>query len=299
MKVLITGGGGFLGAWLVKRLLGRGIEARVFDRKEDRSILREIIGGAADSIDWVIGDITDTDRVRDAARGCDFAVHLAALLTPDCAANPVLGATVNLIGTLNVFEAAKAEGMRGIAYASSASALAPDDCADLSPVTHYGAYKLACEGCARAYWIESGISSIGFRPAIVYGPARETGISAGPSVACREAVAGRPYTIGYSGEADLIFVDDVAALCEAAALKPFEGAHTITLSGERADVSVLAEAIQDQVPGARIDWDGPLLPIPPHMEPTPTEDLLGPLPRTSLKDGIAQTIAHYRPGRNA
>ena len=94
-------------------------------------------------------------------------------------------------------------------------------------------------------------------------------------------------------------MDDVAALCEAAALKPFEGAHTITLSGERADVSVLAEAIQDQVPGARIDWDGPLLPIPPHMEPTPTGDLLGPLPRTSLKDGIAQTIAHYRPGRNA
>ena len=273
MKVLITGGGGFLGAWLIKRLNARGIDVRVFDRKEDRSILREIIGDAADSIDWVTGDITDTDRVRDAARGCDFAVHLAALLTPDCAANPVLGAQVNLIGTLNVFEAAKAEGMRGIAYASSASALAPDDCTDLSPVTHYGAYKLACEGCARAYWIESSISSIGFRPAIVYGPARETGISAGPSVACREAVAGRPYTIG--------------------------GAHVITLSGEMVDVSAIAEAIRDQMPGAQINWEGPLLPIPPDMEPTPTEDLLGPLPRTSLKDGIAQTIAHYRPGRNA
>lgn len=299
MKVLITGGGGFLGAWLIKRLNARGIEARVFDRKEDRSILREIIGDTAGEIDWVTGDIADTDRVRDAARGCDFAVHLAALLTPDCASAPILGARVNLIGTLNVFEAAKAEGMRGVVYASSASAFSPNDSEDLSPVTHYGAYKLACEGCARAYWIESGISSIGFRPAIVYGPARETGISAGPSVACREAAAGRPYTIGYSGAADLIFVDDVAAVCEAAILKPFEGAHAITLSGEMVDVSAIADAIRDQVPGAKIDWNGPLLPIPAKMERTPTEDLLGPLPHTSLKDGVAQTIAHYRPGRNA
>ena len=68
MKVLITGGGGFLGAWLIKRLNARGIEARVFDRKEDRSILKEIIGDAAGDVDWVPGDIADPDRVRAAAR---------------------------------------------------------------------------------------------------------------------------------------------------------------------------------------------------------------------------------------
>jgi nucleoside-diphosphate-sugar epimerase len=299
MKVLITGGGGFLGAWLIKRLKKRNVDVRVFDLMEDRSIVREIIGDGADEIDWVSGDIADTEAVREAARGCTFAVHLAALLTPECSADPVLGAKVNLVGTLNVFEAAKAEGMTGVVYASSASALAPDSCTDLSPITHYGAYKLAAEGCARAYWIESGIPSIGFRPAIVYGPGRVTGLTAGPSVACREALAGRPYTIGYSGGADLIFVDDVAAVCEAAATRPFEGAHAVTLSGEMVDAGAIVEEIRKHVPEAELDWNGPTLPIPAEMVPTPVEDLLGALPRTPLSAGIARTIAHYRSGREA
>ncbi|MEZ5740784.1 MAG: NAD-dependent epimerase/dehydratase family protein [Burkholderiaceae bacterium] len=67
-----------------------------------------------------------------------------ALLTTDCAANPVLGAQVNLVGTLNVFEAARSAGITRIAYASSAGVFAPGD-GGQQPITHYGAFKLACE----------------------------------------------------------------------------------------------------------------------------------------------------------
>ena len=146
MTVLITGGGGFLGAWIIRRLAARGIELRVFDRRDDRGIVRAIAGGVADRLDWRTGDVASLADVSAAADGCDFAIHLAALLTPACAENPILGAQVNLIGTLNVFEAAKAQGMRGIAYASSAGVFGPDDGAIPYPTTHYGAFKLACEG---------------------------------------------------------------------------------------------------------------------------------------------------------
>lgn len=294
MTVLLTGGGGFLGAWIIRRLDARGIEVRVFDRKEDRGIIRAIAGDVADRLDWRTGDVASAEDVSGAAQGCDFAVHLAAVLTPACAENPVLGAQINLIGTLNVFEAAKAEGMRGVCYASSAGVFGPDDGAIPFPTTHYGAFKLACEGSARAYWQDAGVSSVGFRPAIVYGPGRETGLTAGPTLACREAAAGRPYTIGYSGRADMIYVDDVAAVVEAAVTRPFEGAHAFSLVGQVADVSEIADGIRGLIPEAEIDWSGPPLPLHPVIAPSPTiGNVLGELPRTSLSEGLARTTVFY------
>lgn len=296
MTVLVTGGGGFLGAWIIRRLTARGIDVRVFDRREDRGIVRTIAGDIADRLDWRTGDVASASDVSRAAEGCDFAIHLAALLTPACAENPILGAQVNLIGTLNVFEAAKTGGMRGVAYASSAGVFGPDDGAIPFPTTHYGAFKLACEGCGRAYWEDARLSSIGFRPAIVYGPGRETGLTAGPSIACREAAAGRSYTIGYSGRADMIYVDDVAAVFEAAATRPFVGAHAFSLVGEVADVSDIAAVIQRAVPDARIDWSGPPLPLHPVIAPSPIGAVLGDQPHTPLADGLARTVAFYRSG---
>ncbi len=294
MTVLVTGGGGFLGAWLIKRLSARGLQVRVFERHDNRDLVRSIAGGVADSLQWQVGDVADTNAVRDAANGCGFAVHLAALLTTDCNESPVLGAQVNLIGTLNVFEAAKAHGLRGVAYASSAAIYGPDSATEPWPITHYGAYKLACEGCARAYWANDGLSSVGFRPLIVYGPGRLTGLTAGPTIACREAAAGRPYTIGYSGAADMIFVDDVAAAFEAAVIKSYTGAHVFSLAGELVDMPDLIAGIQKQIPDAIIDYNGPRIPMTSEMIASDTREILGSLPHTSLQDGLARTIAHYR-----
>jgi len=294
MTVLITGGGGFLGAWIIRRLVARGIDVRVFDCREDRAVTREIIGDAANNLDWRTGDVASLDDITKASAGCDFAIHLAALLTPACADDPILGAEVNLIGTLNVFEAAKLASMRGVAYASSAGVFGPDDGATPFPVTHYGAFKLACEGAARAYWNDAGMPSVGFRPLVVYGPGRDVGLTAGPSIACKKAASGEPYTIGFSGATDMIFVDDVAAAFAAAVLQPFEGAHAFSLVGEGVDVADIAAAISACVAGAEIDWDGPPVPVHPMITPGAVEDLLGPLPHTSLADGLEQTVAHYR-----
>lgn len=83
MTVLITGGGGFLGGWVIRRLFAQGIDLRVFDRASDPRLVREIAGSDADHIDWRTGDVSNLVDVMEAAEGCSFIIHLAGLLTPD------------------------------------------------------------------------------------------------------------------------------------------------------------------------------------------------------------------------
>lgn len=293
-RVLITGGSGFLGAWIIRRLNARGLEVRVFDIHNRRQTVAAIAGDAAHQLDWHVGDIADADAVRQALRGCDGVIHLAGVLTPDCSANPVRGAQINLIGTLNVFEAAHDEGIKQVVYASSAGVYGTLDAQHPLPMTHYGAFKLAAEGSARAYWHDCQIASIGFRPLVVYGPGRETGVSAGPSLACRAAARGETYTLGYTGTAGLIYVDDVAEAFERALLTPVQGACVYTLVGETATVDEVMAEIRRQVPGARLQAEGPPLMIAPGLSEEGLQQLLPGRQSTSLAQGIAATLQHYR-----
>lgn len=295
MTILVTGGGGFLGAWIIRRLNARGLPVRVFDLAEDRRLVRMIAGDdAAAAVEWVTGDIAHGARVRAAAGGTARIVHLAGLLTPACAADPVRGAQVNLIGTLSVFEAARAEGHAAVVYTSTAGVYGPDSGSLPLPRTHYGAFKLACEGSARAYWADHGLASVGFRPYVVYGPGRETGGSAGPSLACRAAARDERYTIPYSGRSGLVYVDDVAAAYEAAATREITGAHVLNMGGVTASNEEVIEVIRRVVPGAELAVSGPPLPIAAELDPGEIEAVLPGLPRTLLAEGIARTVAFYR-----
>lgn len=292
--VLVTGGSGFLGAWIIRRLLARGLQVRVFDLHDRRGTVASIVGEAAGTLDWRVGDIRSAGDVASALAGCDGVVHLAGVLTPDCSANPVRGAEINLIGTLNVFEAAHAQGLRQVVYASSAGVYGPDDARHPRPETHYGTFKLATEGSARACWHDRGLASTGFRPFVVYGPGRESGVSAGPSLACRAAARGEACTIGYTGASGLIYVDDVAQAFEAALLAPAHGAAVYNLVGQVHTIDAVMDEIRRQAPGAQLNAEGPPLTIAPGI----TEDGLDAwLPQrqvTPLAQGIAHTLAHYR-----
>jgi nucleoside-diphosphate-sugar epimerase len=294
VKFLVTGGAGFLGAWISKRLLAGGHAVRVLDRSADDHTMRAIAGDGVAAVEWRTGDVSKTEDVVRASEGCDGIAHLAALLTPACLADPVLGANVNLIGTINVFEAAKAHGMRQVAYASSAGVFGPVDGIMPRPTTLYGAFKLACEGCARAYAGDHGIASVGFRPLVVYGPGREIGGSAGPSLACRAAAENRPYTIPITGKTDLIFVDDVAAAFEAALLRKYDGAHVFNLRGSVATIDQVIAAITALVPGAALTAAGAPLPVAAEIEAHDPSVVLGRLPVTALNDGLRRTIEFYQ-----
>jgi UDP-glucose 4-epimerase len=295
MHVLITGGGGFLGAWLARRLTAAGYGSRIFDAREDRTLLRDIAGSQiADKIDWRSGDVTEAAQVTAAAEGCDGIVHLAGILTPACKADPIRGARINLLGTLNIFNAAKALRIERIVYASSAGVYGPNDGRTPFPTTHYGAFKLACEGSARAFWEDAGIASIGFRPYIIYGGGRDIGLTAGPSLACRAAARGEAYDIPYSGSAGLVHVDDVTAAFEMALLRELDGAHVFNLVGEVASNEDVVAAIREVVPGAAVGIHGPGLPIVSDIEEGDLRKVLAGLPRTGLRDGVRRTIDYYR-----
>lgn len=296
-RVLVTGGAGFVGAWVVRDLVARGHAVRVFDLKPDLAHLDFVRPGLGAEVESFAGDIRDGAIVRAAVAGCDRAIHLAGVMTVDCARDPVAGAAINLIGSLNVFEAAIAEGLPGLAYVSTAGVFGPTDPHNPLPATHYGAFKLAVEGSARAYLADRGFPSVGFRPYIVFGPGESSGIAAGPSIALRAAHEGRPATIGFSGRVGFVHVEEVAAAFVAAIETPPTGAEAHTLAGETADMDDFLAVLRASVPDAAIAVEGPPLRIPPEIGAAPRPALLAGVPRIGLADGVARTLAHYRNAR--
>lgn len=294
MKVLVTGGGGFIGAWTARALLQAGHAVRILDRAEQRRLLDRVIGDAGGGVEWRCGDIAHPADVEGALAGCGGVVHLAGILTPQCRTEPRRAIDVNLLGTLNVFEAAHRAGLPRVVYASTAGVYGPEDGRHPAPATMYGVTKLAAEGVARVFAAEHGIASVGLRPYIVYGPGREGGASAGPSLACEAAVRGLPYEIPYTGEVGMVHIDDVAAALVRALHEPAQGAHVFVLQGETADTGRVIAAIRAVVPGARITARGAPMPIAARLAGDDLAHCLPGLAHTTLQQGIAATIAVCR-----
>jgi len=295
VRVLVTGGGGFIGAWILHALAREGFTPVVLDRAEDRTKVCEIAGpDFAASLEWVTADIADTRAVVDAANGCERIIHLAGLLTPACKADPVLGAKVNLVGTLNAFLAAREHAMPAVIYMSSIGVFGPDGGPEPHPTTLYGAFKLASEHSARAFREDNGIASIGFRPYVVYGPGRDGGLSAGPTLACRAAARGETYTMPITGSFDMIHVSDVAAAFLQAMRIPLDDAHVVNLLGHSTTANDVVAEIRNAVPGARIDCAGEPMPISCPDRDT-TLGLLFPDWRPmGIRNGLRSTIDFYR-----
>ncbi|GGD25194.1 NAD-dependent epimerase/dehydratase family protein [Sinisalibacter lacisalsi] len=295
-RVLVTGGTGFIGRWVVAELRAHGHDVTVFDARPNPSALDELRPGLAAEVRLVSGDIAD-GSVRDAAQGADGIVHLAGVMTVDAAADPVRAAEINLIGSLHVFEAARAHGIDRIAYVSTAGVFGPDDPIYPQPMTHYGAQKLAIEGAARAYLLDHGLPSIGFRPYIVYGPGQSSGIAAGPSIAIGAAARGEAATIRFSGRVGFVHVRDVAALMVAAVRAPVSGATAYTLCGETTGMDDFVRELRSQAPGAEVTIEGPPLRIPTDLATSPLPTALARVPVTGVSDGIAATLDFYRARR--
>lgn len=299
---LVTGALGCIGAWIVRKLVRDGIPVATFDLGDDASRLHLIMEpDELERVTLVRGDVTELAALGRALdeHEVTHVVHLAALLIPLARADPTRGAVVNVVGTTNVFETVKQrrEQIRGLAYASSAAvydlvdvdAAARAEDAVGHPTTLYGVHKLANEGTARVYWVEDRLPSVGLRPYIVYGPGRDTGMTAGPTLAMAAAVQGEPYTIGWSSRSTFNYAPDAARAFVDAARAATEEARVYNIPGTNAPMSEVVAAIESAVPGARINYDDVALPFPEEFA---TGGLA--IPVTPLADGVRETVELFR-----
>jgi UDP-glucuronate 4-epimerase len=303
-RVLVTGANGCIGAWVIRRLLADGDHVLALDVGDDDHRLKMILHGAEQQgrLDRVRADIRDLDRLRALVREHDVerVVHLAALQVPFARANPPLGAAVNVVGTVNLFEAVKESraAERPLVYASSVAVYRPEGGSpgDGMPDTHYGVHKRANEGNARVSWRDDGIASIGLRPHVVYGVGRDQGLTSSPTVAMLHAAAGRGFTIPYGGSSQLHFAEDAADIFVAASRADYAGATVADLGGPPVHMRQIVESIRR----AAGDVEGPIefedtpLPFPGEVNDGDLESVIGPVRWTPLEEGVARTIESFR-----
>ena len=291
--ILIFGGCGFLGSWITKALLKKNLKITIFDLRIKTKLLKNLIGNDLNKIKFIEGDITDYEQVLKATEDMNYILNLAGLMTPDCSSNPSLGAEVNVKGSINVFEAIKKNNIKFLIYTSSGGVYGNEDKYNPFPETHYGAFKLAVEGMARAYFNESLISSVGLRPFVIYGPGREIGGTAGVTLACKAAKQNFEYTVGFSGKVGFVYVEDVTNLVERLIDKAPVGAITMNINGITTSVENFVSIIKKNIPDAKVKFSGKPLSV--------VEEILGGEPSktfkdfkyTSLDNGIYKTINFY------
>ena len=301
----ITGAQGCIGSWIVKALVERGDTAVVFDRSDDARRLRAIMDDDQIArVQFILGDITDGAAVEKALweSRATRVIHLAGLQVPLCKADPVAGALVNVVGTLNVFEATRKNRLPSVVYASSAAVYgmndddaALDETAACEPSTHYGVFKRTNEGNARVYFLDHGVSSIGLRPLTVYGVNRDFGLTSDPTKAMKAAVLGRPFHIRFGGATDFQYVADTAAAFIACADKDVEGAHVFNLHGETVTVQRITNVINSDL----ITFGGPPIPIAAAIDGSAIRRFVGDLPSTSLETGVRETMEKFVALRDA
>jgi UDP-glucuronate 4-epimerase len=300
-RFLVTGVLGCIGAWAARTLVREGAGVVGLDAGSDPRRLELIMEPAeAASVALVRGDITDLASLERALDEHEITnvLHLAALQVPFARADPPLGARVNVVGTVNVFEAVKArrERIRGVAYASSIAVYARGDGVSVAedaagrPETHYGVYKQANEGTARIYWLDDGVPSIGLRPYVVYGPGRDQGVTSAPTLAMEAAARGDGYHIPFGGRAQFHYAPDVARAFVDASRAVAEGAVVANLGGAPVHMGDVVRAIEAAAPevAGRITFDDVQPAFPEEFEAA------APAPATPLEVGVRETIELFR-----
>ena len=294
--VLVTGAGGCIGAWTVAILARSGVPVVAFDLREDRARPAMVMGSdAAAALTWETGDIADAARLNAVCDSHEVRaiIHLAGLQVPFCKADPAAGARVNVEGTINVLEAARRLELKRLVYASSTAVhgMPPG-----GPVisTLYGAYKLANEYTAKVYWLDWGVPSVGIRPNVVYGVARDQGMTSGASVAIAHAARGTPYEIAFGGEVSWLYAGEAAAAFIAAVCRDGEDAPVFDLNGTCMRVEDALSLLSDLVPDHKVTTTGTPLPVPPDLSDGPIRAHLGDYPSVTPAEGIRMTLEAFR-----
>jgi nucleoside-diphosphate-sugar epimerase len=294
--VLVTGAGGCIGAWTVTILSRSGVPCVAADLQDDRTRPSLVMGeGAAAAMSWEILDVTDGPRVAEVVKshGVQAIIHLAGLQVPFCAASPALGARVNVEGTINILEAARHAEIKRTAYASSIASLSFPPGGPYKE-TLYGAYKLANENTACVYWNDWNVPSVGLRPNVVYGVARDQGMSSLNTVGIQAAAMGLPFEIPYTGPYSWLYAGEAAAAFIAAVSQVGEGAPVFDLNGRCETIENGLSILQHLNNGLAVTARGDPFPFPADLDEAPLRGHVPDYPLVTLEDGIEHTYHAFK-----
>ncbi len=302
MRVLVTGGAGFIGSHLVRRLVERGYSVRVLDNFSTGSI--ENIWDVLGSVELVKGDVRDPETVRRGVEGVEAVVHLAALISvPESVEKPDLYFDVNVKGTYNISKA-----FRGsvLVFASSSSVygepqhLPVGEGHPLNPKSPYAASKIAGEAFTLSFSHINGYRPVVLRIFNAYGPGQSRAYAGVVSEFISRVSVGEPPVIYGDGEQtrDFIHVSDVVeAMISAVEREEARGVYNIG-SGREVKIRELARIILEAF------GRGDLTPI--HAPPREGDvrrscaDIslaardLAWKPKIRLEDGVRELVEHAR-----
>ncbi len=228
MKILVTGGGGFIGSHLVDLLLDQNHAVVVLDNFSTGKLSN--LPQQNTDLRIVTGDICDTDIVEQAITGCDAIVHLAAVASVQASVDDPIGThQINLVGTVNLLEAAKKHGIVRFVFASSAAVygntetMPVSESTTLSPLTPYAADKLASEYYIDFYRRQYSISPVIFRFFNIFGSRQDPSspYSGVISIFMERAIRDQPITVFGDGKQsrDFVYVADLVKLLASAVIK--------------------------------------------------------------------------------
>ncbi len=308
MRVLVTGGGGFIGSHLVATLLERGCRVRVLDNFASgrRSNLSNL-GGEAELIE---GDIQSYERVDKAVVGCEIVLHQAALPSvPRSIQDPLTSNATNVIGTLNVLLASRDRGVRRVICASSSSVYgtasgraAKREDQPTVPISPYATAKLASEHYARSFHGVYGLDAVALRYFNVFGPRQDprSQYSAVIPTFIAALMASRSPMIFGDGEQsrDFTYVANVIHANLLAMDTPGIAGNVYNVAcGERVTVNRLVNELRD-VLGVDVE------PVYASRRPGEVEHSLADLslarhelgyePVVALREGLERTVQHFR-----
>ncbi len=306
MRILITGGAGFIGSHIVDRCLAAGDDVRVLDNFATGH--RANILHVLDEVELVEGDIQSYERAHNAVRGCDVVVHLAALPSvPRSVQDPLTSNAANVIGTLNVLLAARDSDVRRVVFASSSSVyganrelpkregLAPQ------PMSPYAVAKLAGEGYCRSFNHVYGLETVSLRYFNVFGP-RQDPLSQYAAVIpnfITAFLARQPPTIFGDGEQsrDFTYVENVVEGTSRALTAENVGGEVFNIAcGERITLNDLVGELR-AITGHELSpkHEGERLGDVKHSlaDITQARSQLGYNPDVNFSEGLRRTFAHY------